>query len=265
VANSAGRITVKLAYLVEVTALISAHSRLLIERPDELSNTLLGDYYVHSRNRFNRWMRDLNDLENGVTIRDPLYLFGLVPRFPPSMSITEQILVNDLLNRVWTVILVACDRHREDVRIEPLAHNVFRSHMTVRHKALSVCMNDPKLKPEQVLHINKLRTSSERWADLLNCSLMAEYDLWDYAFDETRARQFHQDRFQNEKLGAQDSRAWSLILAGLRHSFPDVDGLSAPVHDDDRMIVRSTIDCFPGDTQSMAVWSLPTIEKSHQA
>ena len=63
----------KLAYLVEVTALISAHSRLLIERPDELSNTLLGDYYVHSRNRFNRWMRDLNDLENGVTIRDPLY------------------------------------------------------------------------------------------------------------------------------------------------------------------------------------------------
>lgn len=256
---------VKLAYLVEVTALVSAHSRLLIEQSDELSNALLGDYYIHSRNRFNRWMRDLNDIENGVSIRDPLHLFGLIPKFPPSMSITEQVLVNDLLNRVWTVILVACDRHRQDVRIEPLAHNVFRSHMTVRHKALSVCMNDPKLKPEQVLHINKLRTSSERWADLLNCCLMAEYDLWDYAFDETRAREFHQDRFQNEKLGAQDSRAWSLILAGLRHSFPDADGLSAPVHDDDRMIVRSTIDCFPGDTNSMAVWSLPTIQKSHLA
>ena len=260
----AGQPTVKLAYLVEVTALVSAHSRLLIEQSDEMANSLLGDYYVHSRNRFNRWMRDLNDLETGVDIRDPLHLFGLSPKFPLAMSITEQILVNDLLNRVWTVILVACDRHRTEDRIEPLAHNVFRSHLTVRHKALSVCMNDQKLQPEQVLHINKLRTSSERWADLLNCSLMAEYNLWDYAFDEIRAREFYQDRFHSGQLRAQDSRAWSLILAGLRHSFPDIDGLAAPVHDDDRLIVRSIIDCFPGDTQSMAVWSLPTIQRSHQ-
>ncbi|MEZ6127408.1 MAG: hypothetical protein R3C59_01835 [Planctomycetaceae bacterium] len=253
----------KLAYLVEVTALVSAHSRLLIEQTDELSNVLLGDYYIHSRNRFNRWMRDLNDLENGVAIRDPLHLFGLSPKFPAIMSLTEQILVNDLLNRIWTVILVACDRHRGAERIEPLARNVFRSHETVRHKALSLCMHDSSLHPEQVLQINRLRTSSERWSDLLNCGLMAEYNLWMYAFDETRAREFHQDRFHQERLMPSNDRAWSLILAGLRHSFPDADGLAAPVHDDDRMIVRSIIDCFPGDTQSMAVWSLPTIQKSH--
>ncbi|MEZ6122056.1 MAG: hypothetical protein R3C49_02635 [Planctomycetaceae bacterium] len=254
----------KLAYLVEVTALVSAHSRLLIEQAAELSTVLLGDYYIHSRNRFNRWMRDLNDLEHGVSIRDPLHLFGLSPKSPPALSITEQILVNDLLNRVWTVILIACDRHRGEDRIEPLAHNVFRSHLTVRHKSLSVCMNDSALRPEQMLYVNKLRTASERWADLLNCGLMAEFDLWSYAFDETRAREFYQDRFRNEQLLSSDNRAWSLILAGLRHSFPDVDGLAAPVHDDDRMIVRSIIDCFPGDTQSMAVWSLPTIQRSHQ-
>lgn len=255
----------KLAYLVEVTALVSAHSRMLIEQQEELSNVLLGDYYIHSRNRFNRWMRDLNDLESGVPIRDPLHLFGLSTRFPPIMSITEQILVNDLLNRVWTVILAACDRYRGQRLIEPLAHNVFRGHQTVRHKALSVCMHDSTLHSEQVLHINKLRTSSERWSDLLNCGLMAQYNLWEYAFDETRAREFHQDRFHNENLTPQDSRAWSLILAGLRHSFPDTDGLAAPIHDDDRMIVRSVVDCFPGDQKSMAVWSLPTIQKSHQA
>lgn len=255
----------KLAYLVEVTALVSAHSKILIEQPDQISNVLLGDYYVQCRNRFNRWMRDLNDLENGVTIRDPLHLFGLSPKCPASLSIAEQVLVNDLLNRVWTVMLVACDVHRHENRIQPLAHNVFRSHMAVRHKALSICMEDKQLKPEQLLHIDKLRAAAERWADLLNCSLMASYDLWDYAFDRTRAQEFFQDRFRSERLTSDNSQVWSLILAGLRHSFPDVDGLSSPLHDDDRMITRSIVDCFPGDNQDMAVWSLPTIEKSQRA
>lgn len=254
----------KLAHLVEVAALASAHSRILIEQPEPISNILLGDYYIHSRNRFNRWMRDLNDLESEVTIRDPLHLFGLIPTRPPAQSLAEQILINDLINRVWTVMLVARDRHRHETRLEALAHNVYRSHLAVRHRALGIIINDASLKPEQVLHIEKLRASSERWADLLNCGLMATYDLWDYSFDEERARDFFRDRFQQERITPQNSQAWSLILAGLRHSFPDLDGLAAPLHDDDRMITRSIIDCFPSDTQSMAVWSLPTVQKSQR-
>lgn len=254
----------KLAHLVEVAALASAHSRLLIEQAEPISNVLLGDYYIHSRNRFNRWMRDLNDLESDVPIRDPLHLFGLSPSRPPAQSLAEQILINDLVNRVWTVMLIACDRHRQEARLEALAHNVYRSHLAVRHRALGIIINDASLQPEQVLHIEKLRTSSERWADLLNCGLMATYDLWDYAFDEVRAREFFRDRFQQERITPQNSQAWSLILAGLRHSFPDLDGLAAPLHDDDRMITRSMIDCFPADTQSLAVWSLPTVQKSQR-
>ncbi|MCA9051858.1 MAG: hypothetical protein KDA89_24135, partial [Planctomycetaceae bacterium] len=137
----------KLAYLTEVTALVAAHARMLIEQPAEISTIQLGDYYVYSRNRFNRWMRDLNDMERGVEIRDPLHLFGLSPRNPPVQSLTEQILVNDLLNRVWTVILVASDRHRRDERIEPLAVNVYRSHVSVRRKTLQVCMTDISMTP----------------------------------------------------------------------------------------------------------------------
>ncbi|APZ91874.1 hypothetical protein [Fuerstiella marisgermanici] len=254
----------KLAYLVEVAALASAHSRLLIEKSEDIPNALLGDYYIHSRNRFNRWMRDLNDLEHGVTIRDPLHLFGLSPKEPPALSLAQQILVNDLLNRVWTVMLVACDRHRRQTRIESLAHNVFRSHQTVRHRALSVCLNDSSLEPEQVLQIEKLRTSAERWADLLSCGLMDSYALWDYAYDEQRAREFYRDRFHRERIAPQNSQAWTLILAGLRHSFPETGGLASSVHDDDRMITRCIIECFPGDTQSLAVWSLPTIERGQR-
>lgn len=245
----------KLAYLVEVTALVTAHSRLLIEQPKQISTVLLGDYYVQSRNRFNRWMRDLNDLENGVTIRDPLHLFGLSPQFPPTMSITEQILVNDLLNRVWTVVLISCDVHRGEERIRPLAENVYRSHSVVRHKALSVANDDVAINPDQMLHLNRLRAASERWADLLNCALMAEYDLWNYAFDPMRAQEFFEDRCGGTRPESSDSGFWPLVLAGLRKSFPDIDGLSSPLHDDDRMITRSIMDCFPCDSQSLAPWT----------
>ena len=255
----------KLAYLVEVTALVSAHSKILIEQTDQISTTVLGDYYIHSRNRFNRWMRDLNDIEKGVEIRDPLHLFGLSLKRPPVQSIAEQIIINDLLNRVWTVVLIACDRHRGESRIEPLARNVFRSHATVRRKVLRVCLDESSLQPEQVIHLDKLRASSERWADLLNCSLMAAYDLWGFSFDEIRAREFFEDRFHQERLAPQHNEAWSLILAGLRHSFPDIDGLATPLHDDDRMITRSIIDAFPGDKHPVAAWTRSTVEKTRSA
>jgi hypothetical protein len=256
---------VKLAYLVEVTALVSAHGKFLIEQRDQVSNAVLGDYYIHSRNRFNRWMRDLNDIERGVEVRDPLHLFGLSPKRPLVQSIAEQVLINDLLNRVWTVILVACDRHRGESRIEPLARNVFHSHGTVRRKVLRLCQGDGSLEPEQIVHIDKLRASSERWADMLNCSLMAAYDLWSFAVDENRARDFFHDRFHQERLAPEHDEAWSLILAGLRHSFPDIDGLGAPLHDDDRMITRSIIDGFPGDKDPVAAWTRSAMSNARTA
>jgi hypothetical protein len=254
---------VKLAYVTEVAALISAHCHLLIERPDRLSTTLLGDFYVQSRNRFNRWHRDLNDLENGVQIRDPLHMIGLNPVRPPVQSITEQILINDILNRVWTVVTISIDRHRGEEHSEILVRNVFQGHLTIRHKALGLCLSSDLLNSAQLIHINKLRASSERWSDLLCSMLMGKFDLWDYAYDRPRAQEFYRDRFDHATMKPR-SQVWTLILAGLRHSFPDVDELGAPLHDDDRQIVRALLNAFPAGAGNMAIWSGPPLAKTGQ-
>lgn len=246
----------KLAYLVEVAALVSAHGRILVADSTQLSNVLLRDYYVQSRNRFNRWMRELNDIDSGTVSKDPLQAFGLAPQRTPVVSLAEQILVNDLLNRVWTVILTSIDRASDSNRLESLADNVFKSHLTVRHKALEVCENKLRVNAKQRPYVEKLRNSAERWADLLNCHLIHEFDLWQYAFDADRTREFYEDRFRNMQ-DSEDHQAWSLILAGLRQSFPDSDGLAAPLHDDDRMITRCIVDSFPGDSASRELWTLP--------
>ena len=253
----------KLAYLTEVAALLSSHSHLLIERPEPLSNSVLGDFYIHSRNRFNRWLRDLNDIEQGVAIRDPLHLIGMSPLRAPVQSLTEQILVNDLLNRVWTVAAIACDRQRNEDRAETLVKNVLRGHLIVRHKALGLCLNNSGLTAEQVIHVNKLRKSAERWSDMLNCMLMGQYDLWDYAYDLDRAKEFYEERIGTDQHKS-GSAAWKLILAGLRHSFADVDGLAAPLHDDDRLIARVMMDAFPPGAGNIEIWNGSAMVKQAQ-
>jgi len=222
---------------------------------------MLSDFYIHSRNRFNRWIRDLNDLEKRVPIRDPLHLVGLSPSRSPVLSIAEQILINDLLNRVWTVTIVAADRFRGESRCQALVDNVFQGHLSVRHKALGVCLKDDTLDSAAMRSVDQMRSATERWTDLLCCDLMGQFELWEYGFDPERSKEFFRDRHENR---SPESRApmWTLFLAGLRHSFPDDGSLGAPLHDDDRLIVRLMLDAFPQPEGTMAIWSGPTVQRS---
>lgn len=244
---------VKLAYLTEIAALMAAHGRLFIEQHGELSTQIIGDYYILSRNRFNRWMKDLNDLENGLSLRDPLHMFGLTPSASATRTIAEQILINEMVARVWTILLMARDRYQNVDMIRPVAHNVFLGHLSVRHKALSVVLADDRLQQQDLLAIEKLRKATERWTDLLCCGLMDRFDLWQYAFHEDVAKEFLRDRTDLDPLDHR-SRAWVLVLAGMRHSFQDKAGLMTTVHDDDRRLTRLMLNSFPDNAPEMTFW-----------
>ncbi len=243
----------KLAYLTEVAALMAAHNRLFIEQSRQLPNHVIGNYYILSRNRFNRWMRDLTDLDNGMQVRDPLHLIGLTPTRPATRSVTEQILINEMVARIWTVMLIARDRFNHEDSVCTLAHNVFLGHLSIRHKALSVCLSDKSMSPRDMIAVDKLRTATERWTDMLCCQLMDEFDLWNYAFHREQAQEFLQDRLDQRSLHHQ-SQAWVLILSGMRHSFPDAEGLAAQIHEDDRAITRLMLSSFPEDASEMTFW-----------
>lgn len=243
----------KLAYLTEVAALMAAHNRLFIEQSQEIPNSVIGDYYILSRNRFNRWMRDLNDLESGLAVREPLDLIGVTSTRAATRSIAEQILVNEMMARVWTILLISRDCRQGNDRTHAIAHNVFLGHLSIRHKALSVCLTDERMSAQDMIAVDKLRAATERWTDLLCCHLLQEFDLWQYAFDKTRAQEFLRDRMEQKSLNPR-SQAWILILAGMRHSFPDSEGLAAPIHEDDRAIARLMLSSFPENSPEMSFW-----------
>ena len=253
----------KLAYLTEVAAIMAAHSQLFIEQTDEISTEAVGDYYVLSRNRFNRWMRDLNDLEHGQPIGAPLHQAGQIGGRPSTRAVTEQILINEMISRIWTVLLLARDVSNGIDRIRPVARNIYLGHLAVRHKALGVVLVDDRISSKDLLAIDQLRKSSERWTDLLCCPIMGQYNLWEFAFDKDRATEFLRDRVDQAGLSHR-SRSWVLILAGLRHSFPDTDGLSAPVHDDDRRLVRLIFNSFPENAAEMTFWMSSRVREARQ-
>jgi hypothetical protein len=252
---------VKLAYLTEVAALLASHNRVFVEHPAELSPQVAGDYYILSRNRFNRWTRHLKDIETGVPITDPTLLVDLSCERPAASSIAAQILMNEMLVRIWTVMLIARDRYRNQERLQPLADNVFLRQLAVRKQALLVCLNDATLTSHDVVEIDKLRASTQRWTDLLNCALMGQYDLWQYAFDEDKAREFLQDRLEQRSMDHR-SEAWVLILSGLRFSFPDRGALSVPLHEEDRRIVRLMLASFPEDAADTRFWMMENIRRA---
>lgn len=243
----------KLAYLTEVAVLMAAHHRLFIQRAAELPNQVIGDYYLLSRNRFNRWARDLSDLENGLGIRDPLHQIGLSPSIPATRSVTEQILINEMLLRIWTVLLIAGDVEQGVDRVRPVAHNVFLGHVSLRQKAMSVCCSDGRMTHRDALAIEKTKAAVARWTDMLCCQLMNEYNLWQYAFDKDCARDFLKDRSDQGALKP-SSQAWIMILTGMRHSFPEKEGFAAPLHNDDRLMTRLLMASFPDTAPEMTFW-----------
>ncbi|MDA1230099.1 MAG: hypothetical protein O2856_04935 [Planctomycetota bacterium] len=243
----------KLAYLTEVAALMAAHGQMFIEQTNEVSTEAVGDYYVQSRNRFNRWMRDLTDLEHGLQISEPLHLMGLAAGRSATREIAEQILINEMVARIWTVLLLARDISNGIDRIRPVARNIHLGHLAVRHKAMGVVLADDRMTPTDLLAIDKLRKSAERWTDLLCSAIMGQYNLWEFAYDEERAKEFLRDRIDQAGLSHR-SRGWVLILAGIRHSFKEVDGLAAQIHDDDRRLIRLMLNCFPSDAPEMTFW-----------
>ena len=197
-------------------------------------------------------MQDLDESEHGEAIHDPLHRVEVIAGRPKACAIMQQILINDMVARIWTVLLLARDASNGVDHVRPVARNIYLGHLSVRHKALRVVLADDRVTPNELLAIDELRKSTERWTDLLCCSIMGQFNLWEFAFDRERAMEFYRDRVDQGGLGHQ-SRAWILILAGLRHRFQDTEGLSVPIHDDDRQLVRLMLNCFP-EVPEMTFW-----------
>ncbi len=237
----------KLSNLPEIAALMAAHSRCFIERRDSIPVQVIGDYYVHSRNRFNRWMRLLADHSAGLLCNPPTSqgrLRDASQSLHPLAELAQHIFINEMAARVWMLLLIAGDRFSRRQETEALARNLLSGYQTLRRRTAELVIHNEALPAPQRFIVQDLRKHTETWTDMLCCSPMARFDLWSLAFDPEDAQRNFQLRLAGTPP-APSAVAWQFLLEELRDAFSVEPLHSLHVHSDDRQILQLMLSSFP--------------------
>jgi hypothetical protein len=227
--------------ILELAGLASCHGRALMVAPGCLPQETLQRYWSASKCRLDRWARTLKglghappELKRGRRAAQAGYAF----------SVLEEILVAEVLTRVWTAVLVGYDHHRESKDAEVIARSIFIGHLEARQRTLQLLAHDPAVTTSQeCMLLNRLRRRAEHWIDLLIGHLSVAEKLQEFAVHPLRAQEFADDlRRQPEVLRQQ---SWRLTLASLRAAFRHEISASSPNADVNGQIADSIVGCFP--------------------
>ena len=199
-------------------------------------------YWVASKCRIDRWLRLLRRMADAAEQwPKPAALAG--PRVLPAL---EELLVSELLTRIWTAAAVAHDENRSDENLAPIARNIWRSHLDARRRLLQFIAGGRAIEPEQAEQLDRLRRRIERWNDMLLAHLSPLIDTSEFAFDAPRARDFADD-LAPHATADERQLACQIVQASLAASLGDSLHDRSPNADLNRKIGTAILACLPTD------------------
>ena len=161
-------------------------------------------------------------------------------------SLVDEILVTDILTRVWATVLAASDLNRGSRDATPIARHTFNGHLDVRNRALRLVLHDLQMPAAEVARVDRLRRKAERWTDILIGHLTLNFQLDEFAHEPERAVEFGEGQI-HEILRATDEPLWEFILTGIRLAFTQQQE-TVPSEEWNQGIVRSVLGSFPADS-----------------
>ena len=228
--------------LVELAAIVSVHGSVLVRGTQRLSNSGVQQYWTESKCRLDRWAHSLKtfaaDAATGAE--------ACRSQWPHVRGVLEEILISEMLTRVWTAVLSASDRRLGTQEAEPIARSVLIGHLEARHRVLMLLVGGLGIDVEAAVRLNQLRRRAERWTDLLIGYLAGHDDVSEFAFEPERARDFAEDlRLQSQCPGGR--QVWPLVVSSLRAAFRRGLEPLSPNADLNTRIADSILCCFPAD------------------
>jgi len=230
-----------LRQIVELTAIVSAHSPNLIEASEPISHDALRRYEDLSQVRIRNWLEALDDLPREI-VEAPAARRHLV--WQRAEATLVDVLAGGLVARVWGAVLTACDRSRRSLAAEKIARTALAGQMQAQQGVLRLLVDGPHLTLERVVALDRLRRKIERWTDLLLGHLVRRHALGDFAFDLERSLDFGEEQLR-EIWEPRHNRIWDLYFVCLRSAFPDTElpgGIQGEWRED---LVHSILGCFP--------------------
>ena len=226
---------------LELTAQISAHSPALIESGMPLCREQLNRYWSYSKARERKWAAGLDAFRVRLHAADADGRDAIWNEVEPSLA---DVLISEIVTRVWGAILTACDMRSGETEGEPVARNVLAGHLEICRRVLQFLVDAPGVNVEQLARIDRLRRRTERWTDLLLGHVVHSYGVCDFAVDPARALDFGTG--QVAETGSPTARlSWQFLSIGLRAAFPDLPATPGVAERLRNEIVKSMLAGFP--------------------
>lgn len=228
--------------LAELASLLAFRAPAIAALKPKVHEPSLTRYWVQSRTRLEQWHRALSEygvLENAGR---PVAIQNWWGDYEPML---EEVIVSDMLTRVFAALGRTLDIACEQREIEPVTHSVHLSHLEARNRVLQLLLFGRGGTVDQSTRLNRLRRAVERWTDRLLAPLITlDVKTNVYAVDAHRAfayaTEWQEDtdevtRYASASLGQSAMRSTLLSRMHSQVAFPDAN----------REVAQAVIGCLP--------------------
>jgi len=231
--------------LVELAALLAINASGVMRRVERWSGSGLRQYWLASKSRQERWNWAFKQCSQPPPKRKSTQQREHDLTGPGSVlrPLLEEILISEILTRVWTAICCGCEQQRQLEEATPLVRNVFGSHLEARHRSLNSLVSGDHLDADTTAALDRLRRRVEGWNDLLLGYVAESCDVDEFAFSPARTRDFSHDA----EDASDRAQIWSLLMTSLRNTFRS--GMAQPTrnHALNLRIAAGIVSSLPGD------------------
>ncbi len=226
--------------LAELGSWVAIHSGNLIYGEQEQPMLVATTYWTSSRIRLQRWVTALKMFEHDI--RHPQ--LGHDP-WPALEIVVQEILVSELLTRVWSAAVLTHDWYHQTDELHGLAHSIHISHIEAKNRALRILLAGQAANETACERMNNLRRRMERWTDLLLGQLPHGEQAAIFGFDRLRVRDFNSE--QRQALGADYEVRQKILVASLAADLLRDHIRYAANPELNREIAAGVMACFPSD------------------
>ena len=158
--------------LADLASTIALHGPTLLSRSDAIPAASLQQYWVASRKRCSRWHETFALYRRHEMACDAI---GIRAWWHEQGKLMEEVLVSDILTRVYAAVAAALDSESREPEISPVAHSIYLSHLEARNRVLSIMVRGQGTSVDATARLNRLRKTVERWCDILIGQIAAVY------------------------------------------------------------------------------------------
>jgi hypothetical protein len=197
-------------------------------------------YWTASKIRLQRWVAALKmfgrDFESPKQGHNP---------WPALEIVVQEILMSELLTRVWSATVLTHDWYHQKDEMHGLAHSVHVSHIEAKNRAIRILLNGRAANEAAFDRMNKLRRRVERWCDMFLGQLPLGESSSVFAFDRNRVIDFNRE--QRESMGPELLTRQRVLSASFATDIVRNQIPYAANPELNREIAAGVLACFPAD------------------